>query len=230
MKKFDKIYQRALDRKGGEQGLAAWLPDTVKPKKLSAIPADRWLAEMTRCIFQAGFVYRVINHKWPGFEEAFWGFVPEKMILLSPEQLENLSKDTRIVRNLQKILTVPKNAQMILDVEKEGASFGDFIAQWPSEDTIGLLHFFKQRGNRLGGMTGQRVLRNMGKDTFVLTSDVIRCLLSAGLEISANPTSQTDMRAIQAAFNTWQQESDLPLSHISRICACSVGENYTIDD
>lgn len=230
IKKFDKIYQRALDRKGGEQGLAAWLPDVLSEKKLAATTSDRWLAEMTRCVFQAGFVYRVINNKWPQFEDAFWGFEPRKMVLLSPDQLENLAKDTRIVRNLQKVLTVPKNAQMILDVEKKQQPFAEFIAQWPTTDTIGLLHFFKQRGSRLGGMTGQRVLRYMGRDTFVLTSDVIACLLAAEVDMNANPTSQRDMKAIQSAFNDWQQQSGLPLSHISRICACSVGENYVMED
>ncbi len=230
MKKFDKIYQRALERKGGEAGLAAWLPKNKTPRQLAKTASDRWLAEMTRCVFQAGFVYRVINQKWPDFEEAFWGFVPEKMVLLSPEQLENLSKDTRIVRNLQKVLTVPKNAQFIVDIEKEHGSFGEFIANWPGEDLVGLLHLFKKRGARLGGMTGQRVLRNMGRDTFVLTNDLIACLLAAGVDINSNPSSQKDMKAIQQAFNQWHDESGLPFSHISRICACSVGENYSMGE
>jgi hypothetical protein len=34
------------------------------------------------------------------------------------------------------------------------------------------------------------------------------------------------MKKIQDQFNAWARESGLPLTHISRICAMSIGENY----
>ena len=34
------------------------------------------------------------------------------------------------------------------------------------------------------------------------------------------------MRKIQDQLNAWAKESGLPLTHISRICAMSIGENY----
>ena len=34
---------------------------------------DRYLSEMTRCIFQAGFVWRVVDNKWDDFEDVFFG-------------------------------------------------------------------------------------------------------------------------------------------------------------
>lgn len=71
-------------------------------------------------------------------------------------------------------------------------------------------------------MTGQRVLRNMGRDTFVITADVVRVLQRAGVDIGANPTSKRELSLVQSAFNRWHAESGLPYSHISRICACSV--------
>ena len=70
--------------------------------------------------------------------------------------------------------------------------------------------------------SGQRVLRNMGKGTFVITPDVTRCLQRAGLDISANPASKRELALVQAAFNAWHGESALPYSHMSRICACSI--------
>ncbi len=229
LQKFDDVYHRALDRKGGEAELTKWIPETLTATEISKIAIDRFLSEMTRCIFQAGFVYRVINQKWSGFEEAFWEFEPRKLVLISPEQIENLIQDTRIVRNPQKIKSVPINAQFIMDIEKSEGSFSNWIATWPSENLIGLLSLLKKRGSRLGGMTGQRLLRNMGKETFILTSDVVLCLQQAGLDIRDNPTSMRDMKAIQEAFNEWQQQSSMNLSQISRIAACSVGDNYSAD-
>jgi 3-methyladenine DNA glycosylase Tag len=107
-------------------------------------------------------------------------------------------------------------------VAAEHGSFGRFVSRWPEEDLIGLFAHLKKRGSRLGGMSGQRVLRNMGRDTFVVTGDVVRCLQRAGMEVGDNPSSQREMKLIQSAFNAWQAETGLPYSHLSRICALSL--------
>jgi 3-methyladenine DNA glycosylase Tag len=222
VEKFDSIYQRACERHGGKAALKRLMPKVRSPRALAGSKDDRWLAEMTRCIFQAGFVWRVVNHKWDDFEDVFFGFPPEKIIMLSPEQLDRFAQNPRIIRNRQKVLTVQHNAQFILDIGKEHGSFGKFISRWPEDDLIGLFTYMKKQGARLGGMTGQRVLRNMGKDTFVVTGDVVRCLQRAGLDIKNMPTSQREMGLIQAAFNQWHQESGFAYSHISRMAACSL--------
>ncbi|PLW68530.1 DNA-3-methyladenine glycosylase I [Pseudohalioglobus lutimaris] len=222
MEAFDAIYARACERHGGADLLSSLMPTVRSQRALAATHNHRWLAEMTRCTFQAGFVWRVINRKWDDFEDVFFGFPPEKILMLSPEQIDRIAQNPRIVRNRQKVLCVQHNAQYICDVAKEHGSFGKWVSRWPEDDLIGLFRHMKQYGSRLGGMTGQRVLRNMGKDTFVVTGDVVRCLRRAGLEITDNPTSQRDLKRIQATFNQWHEASGLPYSHISRICACSV--------
>lgn len=229
MEKFKRIHERALKRKGGEKALSAYLPTVISAKKLQSVSDDRFLAEMSRCVFQAGFVWRVVNQKWVAFEKVFFGFAPEKIVLLSPEQIEKIGTNPAIIRNMQKILSVQKNAQFVLDVVQEHGSFAAMVNEWPAGDHIGLYKLLKQRGSRLGGATGPRSLRNLGIDTFMLSTDVILCLRNAGVEIATNPSSQKDMRAIQQAFNTWRDESGLPYSHMSRIASCSVGENYAIE-
>lgn len=222
MEDFATIYQRACERKGGEAEVAALLPKVRSANAIANTGDDRFLSEMTRCVFQAGFVWRVVNQKWDDFEDVFFGFPPEKIVQLSPEQLERFGQNKRIIRNMTKIIGVQHNAQFILDVAKEHGSFGKFIAQWPSDKLIDLFVYLKKRGNRLGGMTGQRVLRNMSRDTFVITPDVVRCLQRANLDIKPNPTSKREFGLIQERFNLWHEESGLAYSHISRICACSV--------
>ena len=198
------------------------MPAVRSPRALAQSKNDRWLAQMTRCIFQAGFVWRVVDHKWDDFEDVFFGFPPEKIVLLSPEQIDRFAQNARIIRNRQKVLSVQANARFILDITREHGSFGQFISRWPAQELIELFALLKNQGSRLGGMTGQRVLRNMGKDTFIVTADVVRCLQRSGLDIGDNPTSKRELRLTQGAFNQWHEQSKLPFSHISRICALSL--------
>ncbi|MDC0362275.1 DNA-3-methyladenine glycosylase I [Halioglobus sp.] len=197
------------------------MPAVKSDRALARTRNDRWLAQMTRCIFQAGFVWRVVDRKWDDFETVFFGFPPDRILLLSPEQIDRFAQDTRIIRNRQKVLTVQANAQFVLDISNEYGSFGKFVNRWPTDNLIGLFSVLKKRGQRLGGMSGQRVLRNMGKDTFILTGDVVRCL-QRGLEISNSPSSQRELRQVQDTFNHWHADSGLPYSHLSRIAALSV--------
>ena len=222
MERFNTILERSRERHGGRAAIDSLMPRVRSSRALSRDKDDRWLAQMTRCVFQAGFVWRVVDRKWDDFEDVFFGFPPEKIVMLSPEQIDRFAQNPRIIRNRQKVVGVQANAQFILDIAREHGSFGKFISAWPTDDIIGLFTLLKKRGSRLGGMTGQRILRNMGKDTFITTGDVVHCLQRAGLDIRDNPTSQREMRLIQSVFSQWQQESALPLSHISRICALSI--------
>lgn len=219
---FEQIYQRAVERKGSEIALRRLLPDTIKgPDELKKLDDNRYLAEMTRAIFKAGFVWKIIDNKWPGFEEAFWGFDIGRCAFMSPEDEDALCADTRIIRNRQKILTVPRNAVMITEVRKEYGSFGRFIADWPGDDFVGLIDFLGKQGSRLGGMTAQYFLRFIGKDGFVFSRDGVYALIEAGI-IERPPTSKAARIKIQQAFNQWQQESGLRLAEISRVLALSI--------
>jgi 3-methyladenine DNA glycosylase Tag len=226
MPSFKAIRTRAAKRKGGEAALASLLPNVASPKKLAKLPDSQVLADMAKRIFSAGFVWRVIEAKWPGFEEAFLGFEPEKLSFRPDEFWEGLARDKRIVRNPQKIKAVRHNAAFVVEIARQHGSFGRFLADWPSADQVGLLDVLAKRGSRLGGRTGQYFLRIVGKDSFITSHDVVLCLRDAGLDISDEPNSKKDLRKIQDQFNAWADETGLPFTHLSRICAMSVGENY----
>lgn len=220
---FSKIYQWAADRKGGEAAMLSMMPRVAKPGELAAISDDRYLSEITRCIFKAGFVWRVIENKWPDFEAAFEGFVPLYWQQVPPDVLEELAQDERIVRNMQKIRTVPDNARMIVDAAHEYGSFGQFLEQWPSDDEVGLLLWLKRNGARLGGNSAQYFLRRMGWDGFILSNDVVTALRREEV-LDASPGSQKALKQAQQAFNAWHRETGLPYSHLSRILSFSVGD------
>jgi 3-methyladenine DNA glycosylase Tag len=124
---------------------------------------------------------------------------------------------------------VRANAGFVRDIAKEHGSFGKFLANWPSSDETGLLELLSKRGSRLGGNTGQMMLRFLGWDGFVTSRDVVLCLRDAGLDIGETVTSKRDLAKVQAQFNAWAEESGLPYIHISRICAMSIGDNYDAD-
>jgi len=226
MLSFEKIRARAASRKGGEAALQSLLPAITPKDKLAAVPDDRILAEMARRIFSSGFAWTVIEKKWPGFEEAFLGFDPGRLVFEPDDFWDARLSDKRIVRNGQKIMAVRRNAEFIGEIGNDHGSFGKFLAEWPASDQIGLWDLLAKRGSRLGGNTGRYFLRFIGYDGFMLTRDICAALRDAGLEIAEAPTSKRDLAKIQEQFNRWAGETGLPYTHLSRICAMSIGENY----
>lgn len=226
---FKAIRARAEKRKGGAKALEKLLPAKPDVKALAKLKDDRVLAEMTKRIFSAGFAWSVIEAKWPGFEAAFLKFDPAKLTLQPDDYWDSLLKDARIVRNGAKIMSVRDNALFVRDIAKEHGSFGKMLAKWPASDEIGLLDLMTKRGSRLGGNTGQMLLRFIGWDGFVTSKDVVACLRDAGLDIAEEVKSKRDLAKVQEQFNAWAKETGLPYTHISRICALSVGENYSAE-
>ena len=226
MEKFTSIYQRAAKRKGGEKYLEQLLSKPLSSKKLLKVTDDEWLEEFTRKIFQSGFYWSVIDKKWPGFREVFWDFNINKLLMMPPEMLEEKSSDERIVRNFKKVNTIPVNASMIhFSTKDNGVAFNQFIAEWPTDDIIGLWAWLKKHGARLGGNTGPYTLRQMGKDTFLLSRDIesylrVHNIIDGGLQ------SKKSLNAIQAFFNHMQKESGRSLQEISQVIAFSVGDNH----
>jgi 3-methyladenine DNA glycosylase Tag len=226
---FKTIRARAEKRKGGAEALLRLMPPKPDPEALIKLKDDRVLAEMTKRVFSAGFAWSVIEAKWPGFETAFLDFEPSRLAFEPDEFWDGLVKDPRIVRNGAKIGSVRGNARFVQEVAKEHGSFGKFISRWPPSDEVGLLDLLAKRGSRLGGNTGQMLLRFLGYDAFVTSKDVVACLRDAGLDIAEAPTSKRDLLKIQEQFNAWAKETGLPYTQLSRICAFSTGENYEGD-
>ena len=148
---YNTLYQRACERKGGEQAVESLLPRVASRKKLTRLGSDRYLAEFTRKVFQSGFVWRVVDQKWKDFEEVFWGFDIKRLLMMPDDMLDRKAANPAIIRNHSKVKTIRDNAAMIADTERRrGESFGSFVANWPAEDVIGLWLYLKKEGSRLG--------------------------------------------------------------------------------
>lgn len=225
LESYAAIYQRASERKGGEKRLLSLISAPLSQSELATIGDDRYLAELTQKVFQSGFVWRVVRNKWSEFERVFFGFDIEKILLMPDEMLEKKAQDPAIIRNYTKVKTIRDNALMIDTVRREHGSFGQFVANWPSEDIIGLWAYLKKHGSRLGGNTGAYALRALGKDTFIISNDVSAYFKQHKL-VEGGITSKTNLNIIQSSFNQWQQQTGFSLQKLSQILSSSVGDNH----
>jgi len=227
--KFSRLYQRAADRKGGATALEALMVvpygSMATADELATLSDDRVLSAFTRQVFKSGFVWRVVENKWPNFEELFFDFNIEKILMMPEEMLERKAADPKIIRNYNKVKTIKANAQMIFDYQIDNKrSFAQAIADWPITDIIGLWAYLKKHGQRLGGNTGPNALRFLGKDTFLLSGDV-EAYLRAQKIIDGGLQSKKSLTAIQSYFNDLHAETGYSLMQLSRLIAFAGGDN-----
>ncbi|MDA0822797.1 MAG: DNA-3-methyladenine glycosylase I [Proteobacteria bacterium] len=221
MKTFDDIYELAANRKGGASALEKLLEKPKTSAFLRKIPDDRWLSAIVRSVFQAGFVWRIVEHKWPDFEQVFCNFDLHHVAYLSDEAIESLLEDARIIRHRTKLLATRDNAVFLLELANEHGSAANYFANYPATDYVDLLAELKKRGSRLGGTSAQYFLRTMGKESFILSRDVVRALIREKI-VDRAPNSQRDLRATQDAFNIWCAQSKRSLTEVSRILAMGI--------
>ncbi|RID92598.1 3-methyladenine DNA glycosylase [Gemmobacter lutimaris] len=222
MRSFDEILAIAAARKGSTDAVLAGAMRAKPAAELAAIPGDRWLATMARGIFQAGISWTVVEAKWPGIEEAFAGFDVGRVSMMDDAWFDALLADTRVIRSGPKIAAIRDNAAFIRRVDETEGGFARRIADWPTEDYIGLLDWLTKNGSRLGGNTGAYMLRWMGKESFILSQDVVARLVAEGV-VDAAPKSKKALQPVQAAFNQWRAESGRSFNEIGRVLAQSIG-------
>jgi 3-methyladenine DNA glycosylase Tag len=106
-------------------------PTQIRPKGL----AD-YLDVLTKAAFQSGISWKVVEAKWPGTQEAFRDFDPEKVANLTPKQVDALVADTRLIRNRKKIEATVDNAETMLALDREFGGFRKYLRSFPDFDTL----------------------------------------------------------------------------------------------
>jgi len=219
---FQPILEAAQRRAGGEAALVRRLPAPKSATALRALGDDRYLSQMSLRIFRAGLRHSMVDGKWPAFEEVFHGFDPRRVRAMNDEDLEALLGDARIIRHWGKIRAVRHNAAALCDLADTMGGMGVYLADWPAGDTVGLWQDMTKRFTQLGGNSGPYLLRMVGKDTFLLTPDVVRALAHWGA-YAGKAKGKREQVKIQDHFNGWAAATGRPLSQLSMILALSVG-------
>jgi len=216
MKDFHWLEQRAIDLKGAD--FKSLLPEIKTVDQLEALTNAQYLSLIGLRIFRAGLKHSVVDAKWPHFENVFKGFNPAYVASLSDEALEQHMMQPGLIKHWGKMKALRTNATWLLQLEREQGGFGQYIANWPVTDIVLLWLEMKKKGAQLGGRSASAVLRMAGKDTFMLSEDVMVQMRALGVvtKVTDN-TAKRDLLAIQAAFNEWHRQSGYPMAHLSRM-------------
>jgi 3-methyladenine DNA glycosylase Tag len=106
-------------------------PERINPKNL----AD-YLDVLSKAVFQSGISWRVVESKWPGTREAFYAFDPEKLADLTPDDVDRLAADTRLIRNRRKIEATVQNAQTLLELDRQHKGFKRYLKSFPDYEHL----------------------------------------------------------------------------------------------
>lgn len=217
---FEAIEERARERLGGFAELAARLPRPKSAEELRAIPDNRYLSQMSLQVLRVEFKPSLVDVNWQAIEDLFMGFEPTRVQALTDKELEGLARADRATGNQAKLRSIRDNARALLRLADEKSSMGAFLADWPGDDIVGLWSDLAKRFARLSGKTGPYFLRMAGKDTFILTRDVIKALNHWDAFVGI-PRTKAARTQIQEIFNTWVHATSRPLCQISAILALS---------
>ena len=217
---YDEIFEHAVRKFDSIEVLESVMPVVLTKEQLESQSDAFYLSVMSRRIFQAGMRHSVINSKWAYFEEVFWGFNPKKIIYIDEAFMERAMQDKGLIRHWGKLQTIPINALEMIELSKEYGSFGALIANW-DQDITALWALLSKRFKRMGGKSSPYFLRMVGLDTFILTNDVVRRLVTLNI-IDKNPTSKKDILTVTNTFNELREVSGRPLSHLSKLLALSL--------
>ncbi len=97
-------------------------PEQINPKSL-----DDYLEVMSKAVFQSGMSWKVVESKWPTTREAFHDFNVQEVANFNAFDVEELAKDTRVIRNRRKLEAVVYNAQKMLELDGEYGSFQKYL-------------------------------------------------------------------------------------------------------
>jgi 3-methyladenine DNA glycosylase Tag len=106
------------------------------PPQITPTGLADYLDVMSKAVFQSGMSWRVVEAKWAGTREAFHGFDPERLIDLTPDEVDQLAQDTRLIRNRRKIEATIQNAQTLLDLDKQHHGFKQYLQSFGNYDAL----------------------------------------------------------------------------------------------
>jgi 3-methyladenine DNA glycosylase Tag len=97
-------------------------PDQIKPNSL-----DDYLEVMSKAVFQSGMSWKVVEAKWPGTRDAFHNFDVQKVAALNDKDIDELTQDTRVIRNYRKLNAIVFNAQRMISLDDEYKGFKNYL-------------------------------------------------------------------------------------------------------
>ena len=103
------------------------MPSGTPPEQIKPTSLDDYLEVMSKAVFQSGMSWRVVDAKWDGTRDAFHDFDVAKVAAFDEKDLDELTKDTRVIRNYRKLAAIVSNAQKMIDLDNEYGGFQKYL-------------------------------------------------------------------------------------------------------
>jgi len=103
------------------------MPTGTPPVQIEPTSLDDYLEVMSKAVFQSGMSWKVVEAKWSTTREAFYEFDVHKVADLNVFDIEELAKDTRVIRNRRKLAAIVSNAQKMIALEDEYGTFQSYL-------------------------------------------------------------------------------------------------------
>jgi DNA-3-methyladenine glycosylase I len=97
-------------------------PAPISPQTLSD-----YFEALSKAVFKTGTSWGVVEARWGGLRSAFAAFDPARVAAYTPEKVETLMRDARIVRSRPKIEATVDNAAAIVSLDREHGSFRNYL-------------------------------------------------------------------------------------------------------
>jgi DNA-3-methyladenine glycosylase I len=124
-----------------------------------------YFENLTRCVFQGGMNWRVIDKKWSNFRKAFEGFDIGRIAGYGEADVEELMKDAGIVRNRRKILATIHNAREFKSINETSGSFKAWLSGLDKADNYARpKDELVKRLKNVGPGTASIFLHSVGED------------------------------------------------------------------
>jgi 3-methyladenine DNA glycosylase Tag len=103
------------------------MPTGSPPEQINPTSLDDYLDVMSKAVFQSGISWKVVESKWPSTREAFHDFDVQKVAALNEKDIDELTQDTRVIRNYRKLNAIVSNAQRMIDLDEEYKGFKNYL-------------------------------------------------------------------------------------------------------
>jgi 3-methyladenine DNA glycosylase Tag len=97
-------------------------PPQIRPRNLRD-----YFEVLSKAVFKTGISWGVVEARWGGLRAAFESFDPARVASFTPETVERLMSDARIVRSRLKIEATVDNAAQMLTLDREHMGFRNYL-------------------------------------------------------------------------------------------------------
>jgi DNA-3-methyladenine glycosylase I len=103
------------------------MPSGTPPEQITPTSLNDYLEVMSKAVFQSGMSWRVVEAKWLTIREAFYDFDVAKVAAFDEKDLDELTKDRRVIRNYRKLAAIVSNAQKMIALDEEHGTFQKYL-------------------------------------------------------------------------------------------------------